>query len=219
MWNWESVKKWLDRTKAFFYFLASIAALTAFVSLYLSVDHFNRQQEIAHQEKSERFVNIIGSLQLEIEGNLHLCANILKKRDKYLKADIVPMNSFEYTILRQILSTGEITEHRIRAAMPGEIKDENVTERKFRITLFNAYHRMVTLNQLIEHTINLMHLQVIVKPEPEVVTRTAYRLKTNMSMMIADTEFVRDHLLACLPTVIQLKEHYIKELDVTEPDN
>ena len=219
--NWQKTKAFFKGLTAVLTFLATIAGLTAFISLHLSVQQFEEQQQIARQEETERFVNLIGSLELEMEANLDVCKKLLANKEEYLQAISSPHNCFHYSILDRILATGEITDRRLREVMPDKVTADIATERKFRVTLFNAYHRMMQLNNLIEHSLDIMHLPVLVKTDAQINAQTSYRLKGNMGFLVSDTEYVRDQLLACLPAVKELKEHYAKELDEgrTQPEN
>ena len=208
----QKVKTFFKGLTAVLAFFASIAGLTAFISLYISVQQFEAQQQINRQEEVERFANLMGSLQLEIEGNLDVCKKILAQKEKYLDAVSTPHNYFHYRIIEQVLADGEITDTRLRDAIPEKVQNDIVTERKFRVTLQNVCHRLITLNQLIAGNFEIMNHQVLVITDPQITAKTDYRLKSNSGMIIEGVEYVRDYLQICLPEVKKLNEHYSASL-------
>ena len=93
---WQKTKACFKGLTTVLVFFTSIAGLYGIRSFFLAKHQFEQERQIAQQEEAERFVNLIGSLELEIEVNLDVCKNLLRDKQDYLRAHTAPHNFFHY---------------------------------------------------------------------------------------------------------------------------
>jgi hypothetical protein len=195
----ESIRGLLD-------ILNIVTALGVFVSLYYTVAQFKVSQKQQERQELQGLAQVLTSLALEFDGNIDVCRKILADESNYTAAVSVPDNIFHCDVTKQFVTTGLLNESRLKQLVPDKVKTDYVSERRLGATLWNTYHTMLMLNDIMNRTEQLMTFQVLARTDNEIRAQTDFRLKGEMGFLVEKAKELQERLKACRPFIVELRD-------------
>jgi len=174
---WYAVPSWrphLENASSVFSLVASIIALTVFIQfVYTFQEEAKAHEEIRKSEKA-KFTARITALSSEILSNISVCNLFESEKEDYLSGKTVPGIRYEYSVAQNMIQTGEITHHRLRAE------------------LMSVISQMRSLNTAIEHAMQLMIFKSMTDPSNDDRIRNA--LQHSSTHIVNKSEKLRKQL-------------------------
>lgn len=129
----------IESASSVFSLVASVAALTVFAQFYVTFTQAN--DATAEKDRLARalLVSRVTALSAEIASNIQVCNLMQGEQDLYQSGTMVPGIKFQFFVSSDLIRTGEITHHKLRAELMSLIMQmealNSVIER-------SAYHMM-----------------------------------------------------------------------------
>ena len=195
----ESIRGLLDM-------LNIVAALGVFVSLYYTVEQFKVSQKQQEKQELQGLAQVLAALTLEFDGNIDVCRKVLADESNYTAAVSVPDNIFHCDVTKQFVTTGLLNESRLKQLVPEKVRTDYASEKRVGATLWNTYHTMLMLNDVMNRTGQLMTLQVLTRTDNQIRAQTEFRLKGEMAFLVEKAKELQERLEACRPFIVELRE-------------
>ena len=161
--------------------VASIAALTVFAQFYIT---FSQASEVAaEKERVSRalLISRITALSAEIISNIQLCNLFESEKDQYLSGNVVPSMKFRFLVASDLVRSGEVTHHKLRAELTSLIM------------------QMEVLNGVIDRSAYQMNFRSALPPAGlEGINKS---LAAAMHLLLTKSPAVREQLAATQPLV------------------
>jgi hypothetical protein len=179
---WFSRPAWrqsIESGASVFSLVASIVTLSVFLQFYqvyrqAADDAVERDQQIR-----ARFVARMSALSSEILSNISTCNLFNGEKDAYLAGSTVPGIRFRYDVAADMIRSGEITHHKLRAE------------------LMSLISQMESLNTVIEQSMQLMIAKSTIDPSRQDAVRG--RIVSSMQQLLKHTSSIRSQLAATQP--------------------
>ncbi len=173
--------------------LTIVSVLSVFIQLYFTVYQYKSKLYSENQRQAAIIDNQSFSLIMEIKANLEVCNFILSNKKKYEAGSSVPQILFHFAIIEHNLMSGEITNpnplKQIYQQRKSLLKNNDL-----HTTLFNSYHSMKLSNNIIQNALRLMHSQALIYQSKEVHSKTRYRIKNQMSLLLSESNSIKNYL-------------------------
>lgn len=195
----ESIRGLLD-------ILNIVAALGVFVSLYYTVHQFKVSETQQEKQELRQLGQVLAALTLEFDANTDVCSNIVAEGSNYIAGQSVPENIFHCDVVKQFLTTGLLTESRLKQLVPEKVKTDYISEKRVGNTLWTTYHNMLLLNDMMARGAQLMTFQVLAKTDDQIRAQTEFRLKGEMAFVVEKAKKLQETLSACRPDVAELRD-------------
>ncbi len=117
---WITVPKWrsrIDELTSLLTCLSSIATLTVFLQFYQTWKLAAEASDAHNKEELAKFNSRMSALASEIVNNIEICNLFNSEKDRYLSGSTVPGIRFEFGVAQDMIRSGEITHHKLRAEL------------------------------------------------------------------------------------------------------
>jgi len=194
----------IESLSTVFSLVASIAALTVFAQFYVT---FSQATEAAaEKERVARalLVSRITALSAEIIANIQLCNLFESEQTQYQSGNVVPSMKFRYLVASDLIRSGEITHHKLRAE------------------LTSLLMQMEVLNSVIERSAYQMNFRGAFGPTGlESINNS---LSAAVHLVLSKAPAIREQLVATQPLIEEFfqdpnkyaNEAYLREKLVSE---
>jgi hypothetical protein len=162
-----------------FSLIASILTLTVFLQFYQTYRQAADDAAAKDREIRARFVARMSALSSEILANISTCNLFNGEKDAYLAGTTVPGIRFHYDVAADMIRTGEITHHKLRAE------------------LMSLISQMESLNTVIEQNMQLMIAYSTIDPSRQEAIHG--RIVSSMQQLLDHAKSVRSQLAATQP--------------------
>src|SRR5438105_11058532 len=105
----------IDSISSVFSLVASIVALTVFLQFYQTYRQVADDDAEKKRQARAQFISRMTALSSEILSNISTCSLFDGEKDQYLAGKTVPGIRFRYDVAADMIRTGEITHHKLRA--------------------------------------------------------------------------------------------------------
>jgi hypothetical protein len=173
--------------------VASILTLSVFLQFYQIYRQGAEDAAEKDRQNRARFVARMSALSSEILSNISTCNLFRGEKDTYLAGTTVPGIRFHYDVAADMIRTGEITHHKLRAE------------------LMSLITQMESLNTVIEQNMQLMVTKSTVDPSRQDAIRG--RIVASMQQLLAHAESVRFQLAATQPLLEEFWKNAQKYAD------
>lgn len=193
---WLGKPEWreaIESASSVFSLVASFAALTVFAQFYVM---FNQSNEaIAEKDRLARalLVSRITALSAEITSNILLCNILQEEKDLYHSGTTVPGIKFHFFVSIDLVRSGEITHHKLRAE------------------LMSLIMQMEALNSIMERSAYQMNFLGAFGQEGREAMKTS--MKASMQLLLSKASLVRAQLAATQPFIEELLQDPNKYAD------
>lgn len=116
----------IESASSVFSLVASIAALTVFAQFYITFSQANEATVEKERVARALLISRITALSAEIIGNIQLCNLFEGEKDQYLSGNVVPSMKFRFLVASDLVRSGEITHHKLRAELTSLIMQMEV---------------------------------------------------------------------------------------------
>jgi branched-subunit amino acid ABC-type transport system permease component len=179
-WFWRPAwRPIIERSSPVFSLLASIATLTIFLQFYQTFQQSTADATEKKREACAHFNSRMTALASEVLANISTCNLFAAEKEDYISGVTVSGIRFRYDVASDMIRTGEITHHKLRAE------------------LMSLISQMQSLNTVIEQNMQLMITKSMADPARQDVIRE--RLAASMQQLLTHTEKIRSQLANTQP--------------------
>ena len=180
--SWSALPAWrqtIESLSPVFSLVASIGTLTVFLQFYQT--YRQAVQDAAEKDRQirARFVARMSALKSEVLANILTCNLFNGEKDACLAGTMVPGIRFHYDVAADMIRTGEITHHKLRAE------------------LMSLISQMESLNTVIEQNMQFMIAKSTVDPSRQEAVHG--RIVSSMQHLLNKAGSVRSQLAATQP--------------------
>lgn len=118
--SWYLEPSWretIESASSIFSLLASIVTLTIFIQFYQTYIMWKQSENERERASRAQFTARMTALASEILSNIQTCKMFESEREFYLTGNITPNIRFRYDVSANLIRTGEVTHHKLRAEL------------------------------------------------------------------------------------------------------
>ncbi|QJI28938.1 hypothetical protein HKK55_09500 [Pseudomonas sp. ADAK18] len=183
----------IESASSVFSLVASVAALTVFAQFYVTFTQSN--EAIAEKDRLARalLVSRITALSAEIISNIQVCNLLQGDKDLYQSGTTVPGIKFQFFVASDLIRSGEITHHKLRAE------------------LMSLIMQMEVLNSIIERSAYQMSFRGAFGQEGREAMNKS--MGASIHLLLSKASLIRVQLAATQPLIEELLQDPNKYAD------
>lgn len=182
--------------------ISSLLALTVFLQFYNEIEKTKNESQEKRQEEKARLNSKMVALGSEIINNIQLCNLFEAEKENQLKGIEVPNVFFEYSVMDNMIISGDITYHKLRSelsSLMAQMKSINrLIQTQQQLMIFKNFapeDRQDALKQRTITSMILLHSKVPLIRQQLAATEPLFKELWNNPEKFIDENYLKDKML------------------------